>query len=100
MDAKYLGVTLSNDLDWSKHIATMANNATSKFSFLRRSLKDRPEMLKKTGYLTIIRYFIEYGATVWELYQKYNCDKVERVQRMLMLMFVQLHLIGSQAITG
>ena len=27
MDAKYLGVTLSNDLEWSKHIATMPNKA-------------------------------------------------------------------------
>ena len=27
MDAKYLGVTLSNDLEWSKHIATMTNKA-------------------------------------------------------------------------
>ena len=24
---------------------------------------------------------MEYGATVWDLYQKYNSDKVERVQR-------------------
>ena len=24
---------------------------------------------------------MEYGATVWDPYQKYNSDKVERVQR-------------------
>ena len=40
MDAKYLGVTLSNNLEWSKHIATMTNKANSKLSFLRRNLKD------------------------------------------------------------
>ena len=33
MDAKYLGVTLSNDLEWSKHFATMTNMANSKLSF-------------------------------------------------------------------
>ena len=45
MDAKYLGVTLSNDLEWSKHIAIMTNKANSKLSFLRRNLKGCPEKL-------------------------------------------------------
>ena len=81
MDAKYLGVTLSNDLEWSKHIATMTNKANSKLSFSRRNLKGCPEKLKQTAYFSLIRSFMEYGATVWDPYQNYNSDKVERVQR-------------------
>ena len=45
MDAKYLGITLSNDLEWSKHIATMTNKANSKLLFLCSNLKDWPEKL-------------------------------------------------------
>ena len=79
MDAKYLGVTLSNDLERSKHIATMTNKANS--NFLHRNLKGCPEKLKQTAYFSLIHSFMEYGATVWDPYQKYNSDKIERVQR-------------------
>ena len=81
MDAKYLGVTLSNDLEWSNYIATMTNKANSKLSFLRCNLNGCPEKLKQTAYFSLIRSFMEYGATVWDPYQKYNSDKVEWVQR-------------------
>ena len=80
MDAKYLGVTLSNDLEWSKHIATMTNKANSKLSFLRRNLKGCPEKLNQTAYFSLIRSFMEHGTTVWDPYQKYNSDTIERVQ--------------------
>ena len=43
MDAKYLGVTLSNDLEWSKHIATVTNKANSKLSFFA----SQPEWLPR-----------------------------------------------------
>ena len=66
MDAKYLGVTLGNDLEWSKHIATMTNKANYKLSFLRLNLKGRPEKLKQNAYFSLIRSFMEYGATVWD----------------------------------
>ena len=81
MDAKYLGVTLSNNLEWSKHISTKTKNANSKLSFLCLNLKGCPEKLKQTAYFSLILSFMEYGATVWDPYQKCNSEKVERVQR-------------------
>ena len=49
-----MGVTLSNDLEWSKHIATMTNNANSKLSFLHRNLKGCPEKLKQTSDFSLL----------------------------------------------
>ena len=62
MDAKYLGVTPSNDLEWSKHIATMMNKTNSKLSFLRHNLKGCPEKLKQTAYFSLIHSFVEYSG--------------------------------------
>ena len=39
------------------------------------------EKLKQTAYISLICSSMEYGATVWDPYQKYNSDKDERVQR-------------------
>ena len=61
MDAKYFGVTLSNDLEWSKHIATKTNKANSKLSFLCRNLMGCPEKLKQTAYFSLICSSMEYG---------------------------------------
>ena len=57
MDAKYLGVTLSNDLEGSQHIATITNKANSTLSFLRRNLKGCPEKHKQTAYFSLLHSF-------------------------------------------
>ena len=46
-DAKYLGVTVSDDLEWTKRINAITTKANSKLSFLRRNLKGCPEKLRK-----------------------------------------------------
>ena len=64
MDATYLVVTLSNNLEWSKHIATMTNKTNSMLSFLRCNLKGCPDKLKHTAYISLICSFMEHGAIV------------------------------------
>ena len=64
-DAKYLGVTVSDDLEWTKHINAITTKANSKLSFLRRNLKGCPEKLRETAYFALVRSFLEYSATVW-----------------------------------
>ena len=81
MDANYMGVTLSDYLEWSQTIATITNKDDSKFSYLRCNLKGCPAKLKQTAYFSLICSFMEYGATVWDPYQQYTSDKIERVQR-------------------
>ena len=80
-DAKYLGVTVSDDLKWTKHINAITTKANSKLSFLRRNLKGCPEKLRETAYFALVRSFLEYSVTVWHPHQKYNSDKLEMVQR-------------------
>ena len=56
-DAKYLGVTVSDDLEWTKHINAITTKANSKLSFLRRNLKGCPEKLRETAYFALVRSF-------------------------------------------
>ena len=78
--AKYLGVTVSDDLEWTKHIDVITSKANSKLSFLRRNLKGCPKKLRETAYFSLVRSSLEYSTTVWHPRQKYNSDKLEMVQ--------------------
>ena len=72
---------MSSNLHWSKQISIITNKANAKLSFLRRNLKVCPENLKELAYFSLVRSFMEYSATVWDPYQKFNVDKIEMVQR-------------------
>lgn len=78
---KYLGVTISDDLSWKKHITNLCNAAEVKLWSLRRRLKLAPRDVKLTAYLALVRPALEYASIIWDPYKKKEVNQIEKIQR-------------------
>ena len=79
--ATYLGVELSNDLTWSKHINKTTMKANRKLAFIRRNIRINNTKVKETAYKGLVRPNLEYSATIWDPHQKKYINQLEMVQR-------------------
>ena len=79
--AKYLGITISDDLDWGQHIPEISSKATKTLGFLRRNLAFAPRHTKEVAYKTLVRPKLEYAAPIWHPYHETQIGQVEKVQR-------------------
>ena len=77
----YLGVIISDDLKWGKHIAFIFRKAGATVGFLRRNLRNCPKECRWLAYIALVRSRLEYAETVWDPYYQQDIEKLERVQR-------------------
>ena len=78
---KYLGCTITNDLNWGSHITNICNKANRTLGFLRRNLHISSKEIKERAYKTLVRPQLEYASTMWDPYQQGHIDQIEKVQR-------------------
>ena len=78
---KYLGLTITQDLRWNKHVNNITSKANNTLSFLKRNLQVNNPRLKTTAYHTLVRPQLEYACTVWDPFTKSNTERIEEVQR-------------------
>ena len=78
---KYLGVHISNDLHWGKHIEETCNKAYRTLGLLRRNLTSCPQEVKLQAYKGLIRPVLEYASAAWDPHQEYLQEKLENVQK-------------------
>ena len=79
--AKYLGITITDNMDWGQNISEISLKATKTLGFLRRNLTFAPKSTKEVAYKTLIRPKLEYAAPIWSPYSKLQINQVEKVQR-------------------
>ena len=65
---KDLGITISKDLTWSKHISTNVNEANQVLGLIRRTVGTANTTTFALLYKTLVRPLLEYAAPVWNPY--------------------------------
>ena len=78
--AKYLGVTITHNLSWTKHVDTITCKANS---FQKRNLSQSSLHVESLAYFTYVRPILKLASVVWSPFIKTTCntDKNEMVQR-------------------
>ena len=79
--AKYLGVNITSDLQWSNHISGTSSQANSSIGFIRRNHRSCPQKLKEVAYISMVRSVMEYSVIIWDPHLRKDIDLLERVQR-------------------
>ena len=75
--AKYLGITISDNMDWGQQISEISSKATKTLGFLCRNLAFAPKSTKKVAYKTLVRPKLEYAAPIWGPYSKLQINQVK-----------------------
>ena len=77
---KYLGVTITNDLKWNRHISNICTKANRTLGFLSRTLFPCPQNVKQAAYKCMVRPILEYGSSVWDPHPDKLQEELEKVQ--------------------
>ena len=77
---KHLGLEISNDGSWQKHIDLTTKKAFIRVSILRKFkfIVDRKTLEKI--YLTFIRSILEYADVIWDNKTLFLINKLERTR--------------------
>ena len=79
--AKYLGITITDNMDWSQHVSEISSKTTKTLGFLRRNLAFAPKSTKEVAYKNLVWPKLEYAAPIWSPHSKLPINQTEKVQR-------------------
>ena len=74
----YLGIELTSNLSWTRHIEIITEKANQTLAFLRRNLGNCPQIVKKRAYKSLIRPHLEYASSVWDPYLTKDILELEK----------------------
>ena len=77
---KHLGVHLSSNTKWSKHIDSIIESASKQISYLRKIKYQFSKQTLNTLFYTYNRPLLEYASEVWDGSTQADANRLEQVQ--------------------
>ena len=77
----YLGVQISNTLNWTAQCNSVARKAQQTLGVIRRNLNKCPTHIKSIAYTTLVRPILEYASASWDPHCLKHIKILERIQR-------------------
>ena len=77
----YLGVQISNTLNWTTQCNSVAKKAQQTLGVIRRNLNKRPTHIKSIAYTTLVRPILEYASASWDPHCLKHFKTLGRIQR-------------------
>ena len=74
---KYLGIHLSRDLRWNKHVSYITSKANSTLGFILQNIDIGNPQIKEHAYETLVHPILEYSQTLWDPYIIRAITKIE-----------------------
>ena len=78
---KYLGVYITNSLNWTKQTVEVKKKANKILGVLPKNLSSCSAVVKERAYLSLVRPVCEYRSVAWSPYTQKDIICVESVQR-------------------
>jgi hypothetical protein len=78
---KNLGITISHDLSWSKHVQYLSSETMFQVRQLQRALSSPSPTTIEKIYKSILRPKLEYANIIWPLTKESDIKTLEKVQR-------------------
>ena len=80
-NAKYLGVNISDDLSWNKHISQISAKGNGILKFIKPNVQTFNSNIKEMAYKIYVRPLLEYSSSVWSPWQKNYIQQLEMIQQ-------------------
>jgi hypothetical protein len=78
---KDLGVNVSSDLCWNKHVGITVNKANKVLGIIKRTVGTSNRQVFSTLYKSLVNPILEYAVPVWCPHLTKNIHDLEKVQR-------------------
>ena len=77
----YLGVILTNNLFWNKHVENSEAKGKGTVGFVKGNLRECTKQVKAASYTTLVHQVLEYASTVWDPTTQSNIQAQEQIQK-------------------